>query len=116
MPHFCSRYTCITFSHRGYPPSSEIPGGPDPKEFGGDLAALIEHLELPDVRLVGQSMGGATCLEYVLGFSHRVRALVLTSTCGTIQKSAIRLPDPRQLAEWQRKATGAWFTPDEDRT
>lgn len=22
----------------------------------------------------------------------------------------------RQLAEWQRKATGAWFTRDEDRT
>ena len=22
----------------------------------------------------------------------------------------------RQLADWQRKATGAWFTPDEDRT
>ena len=38
----------MTFAHRGYPSGSEI-GVPDPKEFAVDLAALIEHLQLPDV-------------------------------------------------------------------
>jgi 3-oxoadipate enol-lactonase len=107
VAYFCERYTCVTFSHRGYPPSSEIPGGPDPKDFGADLAALVEHLGLADLRLVGQSMGGVTCLEFLLGFPHAARALVLTSTCGTIQKTAVPLSDPQRLVDWQRTAQAA---------
>jgi hypothetical protein len=38
----------------------------------------FEHLQLPDVRLVAQSMDGWTCLEYVLKDPRKVRALVLT--------------------------------------
>ena len=48
VPYFATRYTCITFSHRGYAPSSEIPGGPDPRDAASDLAVLIEHLRLAD--------------------------------------------------------------------
>jgi pimeloyl-ACP methyl ester carboxylesterase len=107
VAHFSQRYTCVAFSHRGYPPSSAV-GVPDPGEFAGDLAALIEHLQLEDVRLVGQSMGGFTCLEYLLAHPrHRVRALVLASTSGSICKAAIPLADPQRLAEWQRDAAAA---------
>jgi pimeloyl-ACP methyl ester carboxylesterase len=107
VAHFSSRYTCVTFAHRGYPPGSEIPGGPDPRDFAGDLAALIDHLQLPDVRLVAQSMGGSTSMEYILSHPHKVRALVLTSTSGTIQRASVPLVDPQRLAEWSRKAAAA---------
>ena len=107
VPHFSGRYTCVTFGHRGYPPGSEIPGGPDPRDFAGDLAALIDHLHLPDVRLVGQSMGGWTGVEYILTYPHKVRALVLTSTCGTIHKPSVSLADPQRLTEWNLKAAAA---------
>ena len=107
VAHFRTRFSCVTYSHRGYPPGSEIAGGPEPKDFGADLAALIGALRLTDVRLIAQSMGGISALEYMLSFDHRVRALVLTSTCGTIQKSAIRLNDPQRLADWQRDAAAA---------
>src|SRR2546421_556788 len=60
VAHFAPRYTCVTFAHRGFAPSSAIPGGPDPTDFSHDLAALIEHLALTDVRLVAQSMRGWT--------------------------------------------------------
>jgi pimeloyl-ACP methyl ester carboxylesterase len=101
------RYTCVTFSHRGYPPSSEI-GVPDPKEYPDDLAALIEHLRLPDLRLVAQSMGGQTVLEYLFTRpNHQVRALVLASTSGSIVKPSVPLPDPQRLAEWNRMAAAA---------
>ena len=107
VAHFSERYTCVAFSHRGYPPSSVV-GVPDPGEFADDLAALIEHLQLDDVRLVGQSMGGFTCLEYLLAHPrHRVRALVLASTSGSIRKAAIALADPQRLPEWQREAAAA---------
>ena len=107
IPFFCDRYTCVAFSHRGYPPSSEI-GVPDPKEFAGDLAALIEHLKLPDVRLVAQSMGGLTSIEYVLTHpQHKVRALVLASTSGSINMSSVPLGDPKRLPQWERTAAAA---------
>ena len=44
VPHFRDRYTCVTFAHRGFAPSSAPPGGPDPADYAGDLAALIDHL------------------------------------------------------------------------
>jgi pimeloyl-ACP methyl ester carboxylesterase len=107
VPYFADRYTCITFSHRGFPPSSEI-GIPDPKEFAADLEALIEHLQLSDVRLVAQSMGGWTSLEYLLSNpDHKVRALVLASTCGTIHRPSVPLPESQRLADWTRKAAAA---------
>jgi pimeloyl-ACP methyl ester carboxylesterase len=107
VPHFSGRYTCVTFAHRGYPPGSEIPGGPDPRDFAGDLAALIGHLQLSDVRLVAQSMGGWTSVEYILSFPHKVRALVLASTCGTIHRPSVPLADPQRLTEWNRQAAAA---------
>jgi pimeloyl-ACP methyl ester carboxylesterase len=107
VPHFLGRYTCVTFAHRGYPPGSEIPGGPDPRDFAGDLAALIGHLQLSDVRLVAQSMGGWTSVEYILSFPHKVRALVLASTCGTIHRPSVPLADPQRLTEWNRQAAAA---------
>lgn len=107
VAHFSDRYACVTFSHRGYPPGSEI-GVPDPKEFAGDLAALIEHLQLPDVRLVAQSMGGLTSIEYILSHpQHNVRALVLASTSGSIHQPSVPLADPQRLPEWERKAAAA---------
>ena len=66
VPHFRDRYTCVTFSHRGFAPSSAPPGGPDPADYAGDLAALLDHLGARDVRIVAQSMGGWSALEYRL--------------------------------------------------
>ena len=106
-PIFLIDFTCVTFSHRGYPPSSDI-GIPDPREFAGDLASLIEHLQLPNVRLVAQSMGGWTAIEYILTHpQHNVRALVLASTCGTINRASVPSIDPQTLIEYDQKAAEA---------
>jgi pimeloyl-ACP methyl ester carboxylesterase len=107
VAHFSDRFACVTFSHRGYTPGSDV-GIPDPNEFAGDLAALIEHLELPDVRLVAQSMGGLTSMEYILSHpQHNVQALVLTSTSGSIHRPSVPLPDLQRLEEWEREAAAA---------
>jgi 3-oxoadipate enol-lactonase len=103
VPHFAGRYTCVTFAHRGFPPGSPLPGGPDPQDFPGDLAALLAHLQLADVRLVAQSMGGWSCLEYALACPQAVRALVLASTCGTIHPPSVPVGDPTRLPAWTRE-------------
>ena len=107
VPHFRGRYTCVTFSHRGFAPSSAPPDGPDPAHYAGDLAALIDHLGAGNVRIVAQSMGGWTALEYALAEPERVAALVLASTAGTIARDASRFASPNDLPEWERNATAA---------
>ena len=47
VPHFRERFTCMTFAHRGAVPSS---GDPDATRFVADIAALVDHLRLDDVR------------------------------------------------------------------
>jgi 3-oxoadipate enol-lactonase len=84
VPHFADRYTCVVFAHRGFGLSREGPRGRGPEAFVDDLAALVDHLGLADVRLVAQSMGGWTCLGYALRHPARVRALVLACTTGSL--------------------------------
>jgi 3-oxoadipate enol-lactonase len=84
VPHFQDRFTCIVFDHRGFGLSREVAGGPGPEGFADDLQALTDHLGLSDVRLVAQSMGGWTCLEYALRAPARVLALVMAATTGTL--------------------------------
>ena len=84
VPYFRERYTCVTFAHRGFSPSESGADAVGPFGFVDDLAALIDHLRLPDVRLVAQSMGGWTCLGYALREPSRVRVLVMACTVGTV--------------------------------
>jgi len=107
VPHFAGRHTCVTFAHRGFAPSSEISGGPDPADYASDLAALIDHLALDRVFLVAQSMGGWASLEYALANPERVRALVLASTAGAIARRATLLRDPPALDAWIAQAAAA---------
>jgi pimeloyl-ACP methyl ester carboxylesterase len=107
VPHFRDRYTCVTFAHRGFAPSSVPQGGPDPNEYAGDLAALVDHLGASDIRIVAQSMGGWTALEYALTNPNRVRALVLASTAGTIARAPSLFDDREQMPGWERKAAAA---------
>jgi pimeloyl-ACP methyl ester carboxylesterase len=104
VAHFAPRYTCVAFAHRGFAPSDAISGGPDPADYASDLAALIDHLKFPDVRLVGQSMGGWTVLDYAIAHPAKVKALVLSSTSGTLDR---RGADPSGGVRYDAWATDA---------
>ena len=98
VPHFSSKYTCVTFAHRGFAPSRSE--NIDPAEFSGDLAVLLDHLKFETAVLVAQSMGGWTCLDFSIRHPHRVRALVLAATCGIADPSTLAPPDLARLQEW----------------
>ena len=104
VAHFAASHTCVAFSHRGFPPSSRVPGSTAPDAYADDLAALIDTLDLAEVTLVGQSMGGWTCLEYTRRHPQRVRALIMASTSGTLDFN--QLGDPG-IREWVRQAPAA---------
>ncbi|MCA3275916.1 MAG: alpha/beta hydrolase [Roseomonas sp.] len=94
VAHFAPRYTCVAFSHRGFFPSTAPAEGPDPAAYAADLAALVDELGLGDIRIICQSMGGWTGVEYALLRPGRVKALVLGATTGSL--------DPHQMRESER--------------
>lgn len=104
VAHFAPNYTCVAFAHRGFAPSAAVDGGPDPADYAGDLAALIDHLKFSDVRLVGQSMGGWTMLEYAIAQPARVKALVLSSTSGTLDRRGCDPSGGKQYDAWLKDA------------
>ncbi|MBC7803091.1 MAG: alpha/beta hydrolase [Candidatus Parcubacteria bacterium] len=104
LAHFAPRHTCVAFSHRGFMPSSPVPGETAPDGFADDLAALLEELKLEEVRLVAQSMGGWTCLEYTLRHPAKVRALVMASTSGRIDYKQLRGPGAAEIAQWVQQS------------
>ena len=104
VAYFAPYYTCVAFAHRGFAPSDPVAGGPDAADYAGDLAALIDHLKFTDVRLVGQSMGGWTVLEYALANPAMVKALVLSSTSGTIDRRSADPSGGDRYDSWLRDA------------
>ena len=110
VPHFRDRYTCVVFDHRGFGQSLDPRPPEERPRFDEDLAALIDHLNLADVRLVAQSMGGWTCLGYTVTHPERVRALVMADTAGGLtspELQAARQAARERVGE-QSLATGAY--------
>lgn len=104
LAHFSARHTCVAFAHRGFTPSSPVPGGSAPDAYADDLAALVDELGLKEVRLVAQSMGGWTCLEYALRHPAKVRALVMASTSGAIDFRQMTGAGAAQIGQWLQQA------------
>jgi len=65
-PHLMrAGYRVIRYDRRGFGRSDQPTIGYDYDTFAGDLNALLEHLDLHDVALVGFSMGGGEVVRYL---------------------------------------------------
>ena len=81
--HFSRYFRCITYSARGFKPSS-VPT--DPSHYSQDHArddaiAVLDHLNIESAHLVGLSMGGFAALHVGIRYPKRVRSLVIAG-CG----------------------------------
>jgi len=76
---FGRSYRCITFSYRGFPPSSvpETPEAYSQDQLIEDLRALVEHLEIKDAHFVGFSMGGSVVLNFAIRYPQLCRTIVV---------------------------------------
>lgn len=100
IPRFAKGFTCITFAHRGFAPSTCPSGAPDPHDYADDAIALLDHLEIEQAVFVCQSMGGWTGVESALAYPQRLAGLVLASTTGSL--SFERFDDP-VIAQWRER-------------
>ncbi len=72
---------CIAYDRRGFGKSDRPFSGYDYVTMAGDLKALLDHLDLQDVTLVGFSMGGGEIAKYFSEFGGaRVSKVVLVSS------------------------------------
>ena len=98
---FGRAYRCITYSHRGFPPSSV----PDDLEAYSqdllidDLRALVEHVGLEKAHFVGFSMGGNVVLNFALRYPDLCRGIVVVGTgAGTTNRARFER-DIQQVVE-----------------
>ncbi|HEU5424976.1 MAG TPA: alpha/beta hydrolase [Nitrolancea sp.] len=80
---FSRLYRCLTYNHRGFPPSS-VPD--DPAAYSQDLLVedlrgLLDTLGIERAHLVGLSMGGNVVLNFALRYPERCHGVVVAG-CG----------------------------------
>ncbi|MGP3953445.1 alpha/beta fold hydrolase [Streptomyces sp. 7N604] len=75
-------YRVITLDNRGIPPTSECADGFTMQDMAGDVAGLIEYLDLAPCRVVGTSMGAFVAQELALARPELVGQAVLMATRG----------------------------------
>ena len=70
----------ITYDRRGFGDSSQPWNGYDYDTFAADLDALLQHLDLREVTLVGFSMGGGEVVRYISTYgTDRIAKAVLAA-------------------------------------
>jgi 3-oxoadipate enol-lactonase len=110
-PHFEPDYRVVAPDFRGFG-ESDKPAGPYlVSRHADDLVALLDHLEIREVNLLGFSMGGAVAFQFAASYPERVERLVIVNSSPSfvtdhwrkrlevvVRKSVIRLLGVPQLA------------------
>ena len=78
-------YRVITYDRRGFGRSTIDSAGPQPGIGADDLLALVNHLGLDRIHLVGTAAGGIVALDFAVSFPQRLRSLVVANSIGGVQ-------------------------------
>lgn len=84
------RYRVITVDLRGHGDSDVPPGPYSMSQFADDLLAVLDHLALPAVHIVGFSLGGMAALQLALDHPSRLRSLCLVNSGPRALKGQLR--------------------------
>ncbi len=111
IERFAERYHVLLPDQRGTGQSTRAQQGYTTEQLAADMAALVRHLELGPVHVVGSSTGGAIAQHMALDHPETVRSLVLSSTFARFDAFAQREFAVRRriAAEWDRPAMFAAY-------
>jgi len=79
LPALAERHQVITVDLQGHGRTADIDRPIDVRLMAGDIAALIDHLELARPDVVGYSLGGGVALQTAAQYPAKVRRLVAVS-------------------------------------
>lgn len=112
------RYTLILPDNRGVGRTSPQETGGSIQQMADDCVALLNHLHLPSVHLLGHSMGGFIALDCALRYPGQVGNLILVATAAAnsernnalMQDWAAYLESGMNLESWFRNVFYWIFT------
>ncbi len=109
-------FQVLRYDKRGHGLSEAPPPPYTLADHTQDLKALLDHLALEQVSLVGISVGGLIALDFARTYPERTRALVLMDTgarIGSVESwnERIRAIGETSLAEVAKGVIARWFTP-----
>jgi 3-oxoadipate enol-lactonase len=113
---FLDRYRVIRYDKRGHG-LSDCPEGPySMRDLSGDLAGLLDYLEVKRAIVVGISVGGMIAIDFAATWPDRVRSLVLCDTAPVIGTADLwneRIDTLRQhgMGHLAEAILGRWFAP-----
>lgn len=96
IPHLIRTHRVIALDLRGHGRSGKPRERYSMQGFASDVAALIEHLGLPSVHLVGISMGGMIGFQLGVDRPELLRSLTIVNSAPEVK--------PRNPAEWWQVA------------
>ena len=108
LPLLAERHQVIAVDLQGHGRTADIDRPIDVRLMAGDIAALIEHLELASPDVVGYSLGGGVALQTAVHYPAKVRRLVVASA--NIRPDAI--PAEMRAQQGQVNAAAADFMKD----
>src|SRR5437868_14076858 len=79
LPLLAEHHQVIAVDLQGHGRTADIDRPIDVRLMAGDIAALIEHLELPTADVVGYSLGGGVALQTAAQHPAKVGRLVMVS-------------------------------------
>jgi pimeloyl-ACP methyl ester carboxylesterase len=85
---FSKEFTVITVDLGGHGRSGQNRTTWSMSAYGGDVASVIENLDLKNVVLIGHSMGGAVCIEAARQAKGRIKAIIGVDTYQNLGKKA----------------------------
>ncbi|CAP44883.1 3-oxoadipate enol-lactonase [Bordetella petrii] len=84
VPALSRHFRVLRYDTRGHGKSSVPAGEYSFAQLAGDVAELLDHLNIAQADFCGLSMGGPTGLQLALDHPQRVRKLVLSNTAARI--------------------------------
>ncbi len=90
VPEFSKTHKVISYDVRGHGRSSKSPPPYGIDLFAKDVSALIRHLDLGPMHVVGISMGGMIGLELALDFPAMVRSLTICNAGPSLRLEGLR--------------------------
>jgi pimeloyl-ACP methyl ester carboxylesterase len=86
LPAFTAAgYRVVAYDRRGFGRSTIDPAAAQPGTGADDLLALVDHLGLDRLHLVGTAAGGGIAFDFALSFPQRLRSLVVANAIGGVQ-------------------------------
>jgi pimeloyl-ACP methyl ester carboxylesterase len=108
LPRLAARHQVVAVDLQGHGRTADIDRPIDVRLMAGDIAALIDYLELASPDVVGYSLGGGVALQTAVKYPKKVRRLVVVSA--NIRPDAI--PAEMRAQQGQVNAAAVEFMKD----